>query len=233
MRSLWWWTLGAVMLVGCKPGVRTEIQTMDVPRASGAITVDGRLDEPAWQRAARTGPLIDTLTGAIGHPRNAHGGVRALWNDEALWLGWTITDSTRVDLGVGQTDPHLWENDCAEVMLDPGGDGRDYYELQVGPSGSVFDTMYRTPRVPRPFGITDWNAQLRSSARATDGGYVVEMAIPWRSIGVQAPDENTVLRGNFYLMDRTPEGQKFAGWSPPMIGDFHVPDRFGHLRLRR
>jgi hypothetical protein len=30
-------------------------------------------------------------------------------------------------------------------------------------------------------------------------------------------------------MDSREEGQRANGWSPPRVGDFHVPDRFGRV----
>ena len=37
---------------------------------------------------------------------------------------------------------------------------------------------------------------------------------------------------NFYVMDtREDDSQRAAGWSPPKVGDFHVPNRFGRVRF--
>jgi hypothetical protein len=44
------------------------------------------------------------------------------------------------------------------------------------------------------------------------------------------PVPGDVWRINMYRMD-VPQGkpQQAAGWSPPMVGDFHVLDKFGEL----
>ena len=34
---------------------------------------------------------------------------------------------------------------------------------------------------------------------------------------------------NFYVMDKRETGIRAVGWSPPKVGDFHVPRRFGKL----
>ncbi|HBQ13874.1 MAG TPA: hypothetical protein DEF51_22975, partial [Myxococcales bacterium] len=60
-------------------------------------------------------------------------------------------------------DAHLWEQDAVEIMVDPDGDGRNYFELQVSPTGQVFDTRYDTRRQPQPFGHMDWNAEVRAA----------------------------------------------------------------------
>src|SRR5258707_940143 len=105
---------------------------MHVPRASGTITLDGRLDEPSWSQAARTGALVDTLTGEPPGARNSRGEVRVLWSQDALYVAFEVSDDNLIDTGEG-TDPHLWERDAAEIMVDPDGDGRNYFELQVAP----------------------------------------------------------------------------------------------------
>jgi hypothetical protein len=127
-------------------------------------------------------------------------------------------------------------------MIDPDGDELDYYEIQVSPRGVVFDTRFDARRVPKPFGHTDWdaNVQVGVSTNGTlddeerDAGYVVEIAIPWQAFSlertpVEAPAIGDEWRANIYVLDLSEDGQQAAAWSPPGIGDFHVPRRFGIL----
>jgi hypothetical protein len=132
----------------------------------------------------------------------------------------------------------LWEQDAVELMIDPDGDGFRYVELQVSPTNLVFDTWFDSRRAPAPFGHITWSSNLRSAVetRGTpnddgeDDGYVVEIAIPFSALATM--NGNTPQAGNewrvaLYVLDALPNGQRGVGWSPPMIGDFHVPDRFG------
>jgi hypothetical protein len=221
------------------------VRSIEVPHVRGTIVPDGVLNEPDWQHAADTGYLIDTLTGRQDDPQNSRGRVKVLWGDQFLYVAFEIRDEHLVDMAQGP-DSHLWEKDCAEIMVDPDGDGRNYFEMQVSPGGHVFDTRYFSRRVPRPFGDLAWDSHLIPGARAngtinngsdTDEGYVTEIAIPWTSFDVPgAPHAGETWRMNFYLMDMRRshfrEQQAFAGWSAPMIGDFHVPDRFGRVTFR-
>ena len=34
----------------------------------------------------------------------------------------------------------FWEQDAVEIMVDPDGDGNHYFELQVSPTGNIFET---------------------------------------------------------------------------------------------
>jgi hypothetical protein len=209
----------------------------------GAPLLDGRIDEPFWDRAAETELFVDTLTGEAAAP-----GARAriAWNDEALWIAFDVEDDFLRSTFAGR-DAHLWEQDAVEVMIDPDGDGRSYLELQVSPAHLVFDTWFDRPRVPQPFGHVDFDVELYCGVHVrgtvnderTDQGYSVEIGIPWASFppigrGAWKPAPGATWRIALYVLDARPDGsQRGVGWSPPMVGDFHVPDRFGRVVFGR
>jgi Carbohydrate family 9 binding domain-like len=202
------------------------------------ITVDGVLDEQEWKAAQPTGPLVSTMN---WERASFDAGVRVAYDASHLYLAFEVADE---DLRSPFTkkDDHLWEQDCVEVMIDPDGDAKNYFELQVSPRGVSFDTRYDAPRSPRPFGHVDWDSQVRAqlTVRGTldddedDEGYLVEMAIPWGAFAVGAtpaapPGDDSVWRMNFFVMNTEGKRQRAAGWSPPMIGDFHTLHRFGRV----
>ena len=216
-----------------------EGKEVDVPRLGG-ITLDGVLDEPAWQRAANTGVFVNTLTGGQA---TFTASARVGWDDDNLYVAFEVADDY-LKSAFRERDDHLWEADVVEIMADPGGDGRNYFEMQVSPRNVVFDTRYDTRRNPGPIGHADWDSGLRSAVALRgevddddeDQGYTVEIAIPWASFAAGTPPASRpaadeVWRVNFYVMDAREAGQRAAAWSPPRVGDFHVPARFGALRF--
>ncbi|MDQ3031161.1 MAG: carbohydrate-binding family 9-like protein [Myxococcota bacterium] len=223
----------------CEPPPRTEIPRASVPRASAPPTIDGRLDDDAWASAATTDRFVDTLSGAHAPPEVR---ARLTYDDNALYVAFEVADELLRSDFEGH-DAHLWEQDAVELMIDPDGDGRSYVELQVSPTNLVFDTWFDTRRAPQPFGHVGWSSGLRSAVDARGGtanddeadrGYVAEIAIPWSafaSIGTPAarPAPGDEWRVALYVLDADTGGQRGVGWSPPLIGDFHVPDRFGRL----
>ncbi len=204
-------------------------------RAEG-ITIDGRADEAAWQGAQETSAFVNTLDGSAAEPRAT---ARVLWDDQGLYVAWTVADDFLANALEGR-DEHLWEHDAFEIMIDPDGDGNDYYELQVSPTGQLFDTRYDSRRQPQPFGHLDWNPEVQVAVHANgtanddaaDEGWRGEIRIPWAQLGegVRAPSAGQHWRVNFYVMDeRNGAPMRSAGWSPTMVGDFHVPARFGRV----
>ncbi|MBI5515712.1 MAG: carbohydrate-binding family 9-like protein [Deltaproteobacteria bacterium] len=225
-------------------GVRVQVAELTVGRATGTITPDGRLDEPAWAGAVRIPQLVNTGSGNPPGATDAHASARMLWDDQNLYVAFEVADENLVDPAT-ERDAHLWEHDTVEVMVDPDGDGRNYFELQVSPRNQRFDTRYDAPRDPQPEGHKDYNPAYRSgvvtngtigNSDDTDTGYTVEMAIAWSDISQGLPHNPPVagdaLRLNLFVMDEDKTGgHRAAGWSAPHRGDFHTLERFGRVTL--
>ncbi|WP_437724083.1 carbohydrate-binding family 9-like protein [Sorangium sp. So ce861] len=229
------------------PAAVKELEVRKVAPGA-AVTIDGRLDEPAWQAAARTGPFVNVGTGREDPSLPTQGEARLLWDDGFLYVGFDVSDAT-ITGGFPQDarDPHLWERDTVEVMIDPDGDGdnKDYYEIQISPQNLVFDSQFDDYNAPRggpsgPFGHQEWSAGLTSAVtlRGTiddgsdrDGGYVVEAKIPWTAFAKARsapPSPGDAWRMNFYAM----QNNGGAAWSPILgEGNFHRARRFGRVRF--
>lgn len=216
---------------------------LEVHRATGPIRIDGKLNENDWESATQTSMFVNTRTGGAA-PFEAS--ARVLWDDDYLYVAFEVQDDF-VKNTIRRRDGHLWEQDAVEIMIDPDGDGRNYFELQVSPTGQIFDTRYDSRREPQPYGDVAWNSRARAKVEvrgtanddAADEGYTAEIAIPWAAFHAgdppaTKPEAGDTWRMNFYVMDARPEGeaQRAAGWSPTHEGDFHVPSRFGRVTFR-
>jgi hypothetical protein len=212
--------------------------------------LDGKLDEPAWATAPSTGPFVNTMTGAPVTPQMKTE-AKLLWDKKNLYVAFDNTDDD-VWTDLTKRDDKLWTEEADELMIDADGNGRTYIELQVAPNGNIFDTYLPSPRryedtvdpKMKPF---SWNSKMTAKVHVDgtlnkrddkDKGWTVELALPLEDVkglddksGVRLPPEpGDVWRINMYRMD-LPKGkpQQAAGWSPPMVGDFHALGRFGEL----
>ena len=212
------------------------VPEIHAPFAGEPVKLDGKLDDAVWTGASSVS-LVNTMTGVPEPPKTA---VKTAWDEENLYIAYVVDDDY-LRSSFTQDDDHLWEQDCVEVMVDPDGDEKNYFELQVSPANKHFDTRYESRRTPRPYGHIDFNSGLKSgvSVRGTlndeeaDEGYTVELAIPWTAFAMgepkhEKPTANSTWRLNFFVLDaRSEHDQRAVGWSPPRVGDFHVPRRFG------
>lgn len=214
---------------------RTDVPSYRAPFAS-SLSIDGNLGD--WGSIPRTERFVGTMDGTEAEPETS---ARIAWDDEHLYFAFDVADDyLKSDLS--GDDPHLWEQDCVEMMIDPGGDGRDYFELQLAPSEEVFDTRFDTRRRPQPFGRLSWSSEMRGETHldgtmndgGADMGYTAEIAIPWRAFSPnERPNDGDEWRIALYVLDARPVGQRGAGWSPPLVGDYHVPERFGRVAFNR
>ncbi len=224
------------------------IPTLRAPHlARGAITIDGRLDEPAWQRAGSTGGFVSPSDGRAVPDSRVNGSARLAWDDEALYVAVIVNDPhPSTPFRASEVDPHLWERSSAiELMLQPGdaGDNRDYYEVQVDTAGAIWDTHFDDynqpitgPESSRRFGHQEWLSHLRQASLVDrdNGRYAIEFALPWSSItGARSPvppHPGDVWRVNLYSFR---DGQSDSlGWSPLMHqGNFHRATRFGRVEF--
>ena len=183
-----------------------KIPALAAHRIDEKVAVDGKLEE--WAKAARSAPFVNTRTGEPGAFRAS---ARVMYDDVNLYVAFEVAD-TFLKSSFEKADDHLWEQDAVEIMLDPDGNGRDYFEIQASPLGVVFDTRYAAPRHPKPWGEVGWQskAEVKVETKGTandeddDEGYTVEMALPWSAFAPQvasAPRANKIWRVNFFVMD--------------------------------
>lgn len=227
-------------MVACTPDPKqtASVPVLAVARTARPPTLDGSLRDPAWSLAHSTGAFVETRNGGRASVQAV---AKLLWDQHHLYVAVDVSDEL-LRSSYTKRDDHLWEQDCIELMIDPDGDGKDYFEIQVSPRAAVFDTRYDARRVPQPFGRIDWDSKVVAAValRGTvddeqrDEGYTVEIAIPWQAFSLDGkPQASPAIgdrwRANLYVMDLTADRQQAAAWSPLGVGDFHVPSRFGIL----
>jgi len=226
----------------------TEVPQMRVMKLAknAKINIDGKLEDEAWKSAVVSRPFVDVGTGNPNTAFPVNGSVKMAWDDTSMYLGFQVEDPDVIGgWPKDAKDPHLWEKDTVEIMLDPDGDGdnNDYYEIQVNPQNLVFDTQYDGYNTPKtepngPFGHQDWSAKLKSAVVVDgtmdkpgdkDKGYTVEVAIPWSSFTKaknHPPKAGDEWRMNFYAM----KSNSGVAWSPILgQGNFHKASRFGRV----
>lgn len=237
-------------LAGSSARGNSALPSLRVPRlaATNAITIDGKLDEAAWQSAPQN-ELVDVTSGAPNRSFPVNASFRLAWSERGFYVAFEVRDADVVGgfekPVAGVREPHLWTRDTVEIMVDPDGDGdnRDYYEIQVNPQNLVFDSAfddYNTPRqLPAgPFGHEEWSSGVvsRVSVRGTldrsddvDQGYVVEAFVPWSAFDRaqrSPPAVGDTWRMNFYAM----QNNGGVAWSPILgQGNFHRAARFGRV----
>jgi hypothetical protein len=215
-----------------------------VPKLSATLVHDGALDEPVWTKAAVLGPFVPA--GGTGQAREATT-VRVWYDDRAIHLGWTCTDSDIQATFIAR-DSRFWEEEVVEFFVTRQ-DLTRYHELQWNPLGGVFDAVIRNTLDAR--GVSqkfdgDWGftapgmmsaVKVRGTVQNStdrDVEWVVEVSIPFADLREAPPRPGEVWRANFYRFNRgLNQPVEMLSWSAPILNGFHQPSRFGFLEFGR
>ena len=179
----------------------TEPQHYVCQRSVGILTIDGKLDEPAWQQAEPITHFVDISGEGFPKPRYQTT-AKMLWDDNYLYVAAKL-DDPHVWADLTERDAVVFYNNDFEVFIDPDGDGQNYFEIEVNALANVFDLSITRPyRSPHgTFVQFQWNCpglqvatQVQGTlndASDTDEGWTVEMAIPRKAL---ANDFGNVLQ---------------------------------------
>ncbi len=201
-------------------------------RASAPPSIDGRLDEAAWRDALPV-PIDRDWDGRAAGPETI---ARALWTPDALFLAFDCAYETLVvddAAPIDTEDEHLYDFDVVEAFLDPTPRSPNTYrEIEVGPRGHFLDLDVDRDRRPR--GDASWSSGLERATTVDEARkrFVVELAIPASALGGPrlSPGE---WRVGLYRIAGSGSHRTYLARYPTYTErpSFHVPERFGWLRL--
>lgn len=127
----------------------------------------------------------------------------------------------------------LWNWDVAEVFV--GSDFTNikrYKEFEVSPQGEWVDLDIDLSKPHHEDGWT-WNSGFEVKARIDESAHIWygAMRIPLAAIDARPTVTGNMMRINLFRSQGPPAHQQAVTWQPPMKDSFHVPERFGLIRL--
>lgn len=181
--------------------------TFDVPRLGQAPTIDGRLDEPHWQTAAKLSGFCEIDPGDNCRPKVETEAMVA-YDETHLYVGFVCHDTNTSAIRANVTDRDaMFGDDFVGIMIDTFKDQQNGYEFFVNPRGIQGDL-----RRSRNSEDANFDAVWYSGGRLTETGWTAEIAIPFRSI--RFPDDNVQSWGVHVLRNRPRETREQTSWAP-------------------
>ncbi|MEJ2679068.1 MAG: sugar-binding protein, partial [Gemmatimonadota bacterium] len=209
-----------------RPKDDTAVRVMHAVRRVGPITIDGRLNEPAWARA----PASDSFTESYPDPGAAAPDsttVRVLYDDDALYVGVRMFDPhpDSIAAQLARRDASGIYSDWVHLIIDSYHDRRTAFRFSVNPRGVEKDVYTYND------GSEDlnWDAVWQVGTRVDSLGWVAEYRIPLSQLrfGPQPADSSRVW-GIQVMRDiaRRNERDAWSPWTPNSAG---FVSKFGDL----
>ena len=233
-------------------GAKSHSQELPAPknysvtRATRPVTIDGKLDDPAWHSAGWTADFVDIEGAAKPNPR-FRTRMKMLWDDQYLYIAAEL-EEPNVTAKLTEHDSVIFHDNDFELFIKPLPDTDSYYEFEMNALNTGWDLFLNKPYRAGGKADNSWNIDGLKTAVAIQGtlnnptdqdkGWTLEIALPWSSFRlrqpeVQQPHAGTEWRINFSRVEWTAGQPKENNWvwSPQGVINMHVPDRWGFLKF--
>ena len=218
---------------------QTDRACVTVGRTTKPPAIDGKIGADEWRDAAAVSGFLQVGEGAVAAPNTV---AYIMYDDRALYVAVRCLepDPARPRGFVRPHDDEVWADDCVQVLVAPedlakagqaqinfGGyagayqnwyaDIKAYYQFDVNCRGSVSEARND---------VRDWDAPWEAKVTREPGAWTAEIAIPFRSLGLEKAPGDTLWGFNLFR-NRPPD---LSGWVCPGFGGY-TPTPLGAMWL--
>jgi hypothetical protein len=157
----------------------TAVRVMRASRTPSAISIDGKLNEPAWSSAVPSGDFTQSYP-KIGAPATDPTEVRILYDDDALYVGVRMFDARPDSIAaqLARRDASGIYSDWLHVVIDSYHDRRNAFRFSVNPRGVQKDVLHSDDR----FEDLNWDAVWEVATTVDSLGWTAEYRIPFSQL---------------------------------------------------
>jgi Domain of unknown function (DUF4838)/Carbohydrate family 9 binding domain-like len=204
-------------LANLSGGVR--IATASWLKKGSAPKLDGKLNDPCWQKAKPFMIDYDNRTGIKVKLKTI---AKAAYDSKNLYIGVycqepnmeNIKDSCR------KADGPVWNENNIDMFFAPK-NSKDLKHIIVNSLGTVCDVD-----MPNLKNNMKWTSGIKTATSKTKDGWIVELAIPFSKLSGTTPKMGKIW--GFNLCRIRPIKKQYLAFSPT-FGLFAKPERFGKL----
>jgi hypothetical protein len=163
--------------------------TVRAVRAVGEMRVDGRLDEEIYAATDAIGSFVQQEPNEF-QPATEKTEAWVVFDDDNIYVSarcWDTQPERRVANEMRRDTNQLRQNDTFAVLFDTFHDRRNGYLFYANPIGGLADSQITDEGPPN----VDWNTVWSVKTGRFDGGWTIEMAIPFKSLRYAAGREQT------------------------------------------
>ena len=184
-----WCVVGIASLIAVTAAGGQE--PLVIPRLTGPIELDGRIDEPAWEAVE---PLPMTMHAPTFNGTSTElSEIRVAYTDEFLYVAGHMYDSDPFGIqGPALNRDHLsTSSDWLAIVLDSFSDNENALVFGTTPSGLRTDYEVRDD-TETPNNVS-WNTHWDVAVQRNEEGWFAEFQIPFSSLRFQDDDGRVVM----------------------------------------
>ena len=232
-------------------------QESSTPQTGSTITVDGKLDEPAWSAAPWTDDFVD-IEGDLKPQPRFRTRAKMLWDEQYFYIAAELEEPHLQATYTEHDSPIFHEDNDFEIFIDPDGDSHNYVEFELNALNTGWDLHLTKPyknggkadnswEIPGLKTAVQLNGTLNNPGD-TDRGWAIEIAIPWEVLGKLTnrpapPRDGEHWRVNFSRVEwqfDTKQGKYLRlsdrsednwVWSPQWTINMHRPETWGYVQF--
>src|SRR6185436_20849336 len=185
-------------------------RVMRASRAAGAISIDGKLDEPAWAAAVPSADFTQSYPKVGAKPTDPTE-VRVLYDDNALYVGVRMFDARPDSIAaqLARRDATGIYSDWIHVIIDSYHDRRTAFRFTVNPKGVMRDVY--TSNDNNEDG--NWDAVWDVATRVVSLGWGAEYRIPLSQLRFDNAAPGAERKWGFQIMRDIARKNERASWS--------------------
>jgi len=161
---------------------QTSENPLVIPVTEELLVIDGQLNEPAWQTAARL-LLPYEWTPGDNIPALVQSECLITYSNSHIYIAFICSDpdpaAIRAHLMDRDDTNALVRDDHISMMIDSFNDERRGFQFRVNPLGVQADAIFSEMEGYEDF---SWDAIWKSAGKITTSGYQIEVAIPFNQL---------------------------------------------------
>lgn len=214
-----------ICLAAVASAQQPELPTVIGIKATEAITLDGKLDEPVWQQGEWSTDF--KILGKPDELAQAQTRFKVAFDDEAIYIGAVLDEPNMDQLKANATEHDLkvHSDDCIEFMIDPQNDRTEYFHFTTNALGTLYDAEMRQGGHVRTI---QWDCPWDAKADRQAASWSVEARVPLVYLGLTGKST-----GDWALSvtrERQAGTQELSSFVDT-LGGFHQPANYAVLKL--
>jgi len=187
-------------------------RSMRAARLTSAISIDGKLDEPAWAAASPSSDFTQSYP-KVGAKATDPTEVRVLYDDAALYVGVRMFDAhpDSIAAQLARRDASGIYSDWLHVMVDSYRDRRTSFRFSVNPRGVQKDVLEYDDNKGEDL---NWDAVWQVATRVDSVGWTAEYRIPLSQLRFGGSGKGDERIWGFQVMRDVARRNERDSWSP-------------------